>query len=493
MFDTISFFLFLLAAVFLYFLIPQRFRWAYLLAASSIFYASFVPWYLLVLFFLVAVDYICAIEIERGQGRWRKFWLFISIFSTCGALFIFKYFNFFTLNTAALAHLIGWNYSPKLLSLMLPIGLSFHTFQSLSYVIEVYRKNYPAERHLGIYALYVMFFPQLIAGPIEKPQHLLPQFRQAHTFDQTRVANGLKRMALGLFKKIVIADRLAWTVNEVFASTQYHGLSLAVAVIFFAFQIYYDFSGYCDIALGAAQIMGFTLVENFDRPYLSKNIAEFWTRWHMSLFNWFKEYIYIPLGGNRKGKLRQAINIMIVFFVSGLWHGANWTFIVWGLLHGAFWLIGRFTKSLRQHIARVTRLASLPRLHSALQISITFLLVSFAWIFFRAQSLGEALSIIKNMASGFMPDVIALAHIDKSSFPYGIGTMVLGKSVYEMAITLGCLIFMIALYFFQRKYSDKNILAGERWPVRWAFYYSLIFGLIFFSVFAKINFIYFQF
>ena len=331
LFNSMSFFVFFGLVTPTYFLLPHRFRWLLLLAASCVFYMAFVPVYLLILLFTIIVDYFAGLLIHGSTGKTRKLWLVASIVSNVGVLFFFKYFNFFNENLTHLAEFLNWQYSIRSLQILLPIGLSFHTFQAMSYTIEVYYGRQQPEKHFGIYALYVMFYPQLVAGPIERPQNLLPQFREVHSFDPYRVSLGLSRMIWGLFKKVVIADRLVYLVDVVYVHPGYYdGLSLFTATIFFAFQIYCDFSGYCDIALGAAQVMGFHLMENFEQPYFSRSISEFWRRWHISLSTWFKDYLYIPLGGNRLTLVRTWGNLAIVFLVSGLWHGANWTYIVWG-------------------------------------------------------------------------------------------------------------------------------------------------------------------
>jgi D-alanyl-lipoteichoic acid acyltransferase DltB (MBOAT superfamily) len=266
----------------------------------------------------------------------------MSIVSVCAILFVFKYFNFFNNNMAALARVLHWNYPMKTLRLILPIGLSFHTFQSLSYVFEVYRGRQPAEKHFGIYSLYVMYFPQLVAGPIERPQNLLHQFKEVKHFDWQRVWNGASLSLWGLFKKVVVADSLAIYTDTIYNNSRQHtGTSLLLATYFFAIQIYCDFSGYSDIARGISRIYGIELMNNFETPYFAKSIADFWSRWHISLSTWFRDYVYIPLGGNRVSLARNMFNISVVFLISGLWHGANWTFVIWGALHGTYYLVWR--------------------------------------------------------------------------------------------------------------------------------------------------------
>jgi len=321
----------------LYFVLPHRYRWALLLAASCWFYMAFVPVYILILGFTILVDYAAGILIERNTGPRRKAWLVASIVANLGVLAFFKYFNFLNQNIGALFQAAGIGYGVPDLGILLPIGLSFHTFQSLSYTIEVYRGNQPAERRPGVFALYVMFYPQLVAGPIERPGNLLRQLAIPMQWDTDRVIAGLKQMLWGFFKKLVIADRCGVVVDQVYGhSAEYDSLALALATYLFAVQIYCDFSGYGDIALGAARVMGFDLMVNFRTPYGSTSISEFWSRWHISLSSWFRDYLYIPLGGNRVLRWRWFMNLMIVFLVSGLWHGANWTYVVWGALHGIY-------------------------------------------------------------------------------------------------------------------------------------------------------------
>src|SRR3984893_16453219 len=321
LFNSIDFAIFFPVVVAMFFLSPQRWRVSLLLAASCFFYMAFIPVYIVILFVTILIDYIAGLYIERVEGRKKTALLWLSIVSTCAVLFVFKYLGLFTGSIEGVAGILGWQLPHTALNIILPIGLSFHTFQSLSYVVEVYRRRQAAEKNFVVYSTYVMFFPQLVAGPIERPYNLLHQFYEHHTFDYLRVTSGLKRMAWGFFKKVVIADRLALYVKNVYADPQhFNGLQLTIATLFFAFQIYCDFSGYSDIAIGSARVLGFRLMENFDNPYLSQSISEFWHRWHISLSTWFRDYLYIPLGGSRVGPKRWYFNLFITFLVSGLWH-----------------------------------------------------------------------------------------------------------------------------------------------------------------------------
>ena len=362
LFNSIPFLVFYPVVTLLYFILPQRWRWAILLAASATFYMAFVPSYILILFFTILVDYNAGLWIERSAGHRRRFFLVLSLVANIGVLAFFKYFNFMNANLRELAHFLHWNYPVPLLQILLPIGLSFHTFQSMSYTVEVYRGRQAAEKHLGILALYVLFYPQLVAGPIERPQNLIHQFREVHRFDEDVFLSGVRLMLWGLFKKCVIADRLALYVSQVYDHPfQYRGLPLLVATVFFSVQIYCDFSGYSDVAIGSARSMGFRLMQNFNRPYGADSVPEFWRRWHISLSTFFRDYLYIPLGGNRTAPARWCSNIMLTFLISGLWHGAAWNYILWGgdsrALHDHFAAHRRIT----QGVGRDRRLRECPQ------------------------------------------------------------------------------------------------------------------------------------
>lgn len=478
LFNSLQFALFFPVVTALYFILPQRYRWFMLLVASCVFYAAFIPAYLLILFVLIAIDYAAGLMIERAAAGQKRYYLLVSIVSTCLVLFVFKYYGFFNANLSRLAGLIHWNYPVPALNLILPIGLSFHTFQSLSYVIEVYRGKQKAEHHLGIYALYVMFYPQLVAGPIERPGHMLHQFYEHHRFDYQRVTDGLKLMAWGLFKKVVVADRLVYYVDAVYKhpSDQF-GIALLTATFFFAFQIYCDFSGYSDIAVGAAKVMGFRLMQNFKRPYFAKSIGEFWQRWHISLSSWFRDYVYIPLGGNRVPFGRWEFNVIVTFLLSGLWHGANWTFVIWGMLHGLYYIA--------ESAARRSGLAVSSRFFRAAGI---FCLVGFAWIFFRASSLSDALCVIRRLPTGY---VYMVNNLDNYRF---FGLMLARQGLRPFLLAwLGIMVLSI-VELIQRRGSI--IARVRRLPpaVRWALYYALIMSIVLFGAFDRnYQFIYFQF
>jgi D-alanyl-lipoteichoic acid acyltransferase DltB (MBOAT superfamily) len=399
LFNSFQFAVFFPVVTVLYFLTKRRWRWLLLLVASCVFYMALIPIYILILALLILVDYCAGILIEKSEGARRRCILIASLTANLGILFFFKYFNFFDVNVAAIARMVHWNYSISTFAMVLPVGLSFHTFQSMSYTIEIYRRRVRPERHLGIYSLYVLFYPQLVAGPIERPQHLLPQLRAPHSFDWDRVKSGLGLMFIGFIKKMVIADQLSVLVNTVYDKPQdFTGTPLILATYAFAFQIYCDFSGYTDIARGAARVMGFDLVLNFDKPYLAENIADFWRRWHISLSSWFRDYVYYPLGGNRAGFRRQCLNLMIVFSLSGLWHGANWNFVIWGALHGTLVIGWHLLKRLKASV--VPKVSFSHPFYRFVSILVTFHLVTFAWIFFRAKTFTDALHVVTHLFKG---------------------------------------------------------------------------------------------
>lgn len=484
LFNSYQFLIFFPIVTVLYFLLPQKYRWGMLLIASCIFYMAFIPVYIFILFVTIAIDYTAALYIAKTTGRTRKLYLIGSIIATCLVLAVFKYFDFFSGSFGAIAHALGLRYPIGVLNIILPIGLSFHTFQSLSYVIEVYRGRQEPEKHPGIYALYVMFYPQLVAGPIERPQNLLHQFYEVHTVDYTRIGNGLKLMLWGLFKKMVIADRLAVFVNEVYGKPEAHnGLGLVIATVFFAIQIFCDFSGYSDIAIGAAQVMGFKLMTNFNRPYHSTSISEFWKRWHISLSTWFRDYLYIPMGGNRVPKWRWQFNLFFTFLVSGFWHGANWTFVIWGAIHGSYLLFALWSRGLRGKFASLTRLDRHRTLHKLIGVVTVFVLVSFAWIFFRAKDLGEAVYIVKHL---FVSWELRPGYVLETLTKMGVTKL----DMLAIVLAVG---FMEFVHLRQRNKDERHLFAEARAPVRWLVYYGLVLAILVMGVFSNNQFIYFQF
>lgn len=399
LFNSLQFLIFFVVITLAYYSLSWRGRWVLLLTASCYFYMVFKPIYILILFGTIVIDYFAGIWIEKAQDQKRKKALLVlSLISNIGILAFFKYYDFLGESLNGILNSVGFRAIVPPLgglvphqvaewmvngagNIILPIGLSFHTFQAMSYTIEVYRGHQPAERHFGIYSLYVMFYPQLVAGPIERPQNMLFQYHSYFNYDFENVKAGLMQMAFGMFKKVVIADRLALMVDYAYSSPQDHnGLTLLVATLFFTFQIYCDFSGYSDIAIGAARVMGFTLMENFHRPYEATSISDFWGRWHISLSTWFRDYLYIPLGGNRRGEARRQMNLFTVFLVSGLWHGASWNYVIWGSLHGLYSVLGGLKdKWLKKSGIEVPKNPVI----TALNLLFTFTLVMLTWVFFR--------------------------------------------------------------------------------------------------------------
>lgn len=475
LFNSFEFLIFFPLITTLYFLFPHRFRWPLLLFSSCVFYMFFVPAYIFILFATILIDYFAGIYIARPAGKHKKTGLVISIISTCLVLFIFKYFNFFNDNISLLARAAHWNYSIQALAILLPIGLSFHTFQSLSYVIEVYRGNIKAEKHFGIYALYVMFYPQLVAGPIERPQNMLHQFYERHSFNYDDVVFGLKKMLWGYFKKVVIADRLAIYVDAVYNNQSHHnGTSLALATVFFTFQVYCDFSGYSDIAIGSARVMGFRLMTNFNRPLLSKSVTEFWRRWHISLTTWFNDYLFTPMviAWRDLGNPAVILALLITFFISGLWHGAAWTFVVFGSVHGIVMCYEFATKKFRKNLSRKVP----PVLFTSLSTLFTFLFVCFAFIFFRADTFDDALTIAGKIF-------------------FDQGKLFIAEHNWLMlySFTFLTVLFAIELSEEYELFGKFSLYNNSNMLVRHLTYCSLIMIILLLGVFDKNQFIYFQF
>jgi D-alanyl-lipoteichoic acid acyltransferase DltB (MBOAT superfamily) len=440
---------------------------------------AFIPVYILILFLTIIVDYIAGILIEKETGKKRKWLLVLSILTNVGILAIFKYYNFFAYNLHPLFPDLPF------LKIILPIGLSFHTFQAMSYTIEVYRGNQRAERHFGIYALYVMFFPQLVAGPIERPQNMLHQFHERKTFDVDNLIGGLKLVLWGLFKKVVIADRISVATDFVFNNPhEQTSLTLIVGTFFFAFQIYCDFSGYSDIALGTARILGFKLMNNFDAPYQSRSVAEFWRRWHISLSAWFRDYLYISLGGNRVSLPRWYFNLFFVFLVSGLWHGANWTFIIWGALHGCYLIVAIISDKIAKKAVKPVQPGRFKWIYDQCRVVFTFILVSFAWIFFRASNVSDAWFIVKKIAR---MDELRLSKSDL----HGLPNSYLGLALWDFLLTCCLIAGLITADFLIKKGYVGRFFSNRL--VKYTAYFLLIFSVIFFGAYKNNKFIYFQF
>lgn len=468
--------IFFTVVISLYFALRHSWRWPMLLIASYFFYAYGILHYLPLLIFSTVVDYITGRMIpERESKLWRRGWLAVSLTINLGVLFTYKYLDFFN---GALGAVLGYQAHP--LNLVLPIGISFYTFQSMSYTIDIYRGQLQPEKNLGIMATFVSFFPQLVAGPIERATNLLPQFHERHTFDPVRAVEGFRLILWGFFKKLVIGDRLAMYVNAVYNNLDGQtGATLWLATIFFAFQIYCDFSAYSDIATGTARVMGFRLMDNFNQPYWAASVREFWARWHISLSTWFRDYLYIPLGGNRRGIRRTMLNLFIVFLVSGLWHGAGWTFVIWGALHGVALALTTY--------ASYRRPAPTPDSWGvkSVKIGLTFAFIVFTWIFFRANSIGDAVYIVSHLFT-FNPAVDLSAQ-----FANGL----LGTQV-EFWLALGLIaLLMTADWYIMQARSVYAWFGAMPSPVRWLVYYAMGAAVMFSGLYGSgaQQFIYFQF
>lgn len=489
LFNSFSFLIFFPIVTLLYFVIPHRFRYLWLLVASYYFYMSWNPKYALLLVTSTVLTYFSGILISGAKRiGFKKIWVASSFLSNLSILFFFKYFDFFTSNLNEALDRMGMELFTPTFDIILPMGISFYTFQALSYTMDVYRGEIYVERNLFKYALFVSFFPQLVAGPIERSKNLLVQINERHYFNYNRMKSGLFLMFWGLFLKLVLADRLAIVVNQVYGQyTYYLGLQLAIATILFGVQIYCDFASYSLIAKGAAEIMGFRLMDNFKQPYFSRSITEFWQRWHISLSTWFRDYLYIPMGGNRKGDLTKYRNIMIVFLVSGLWHGANWTFVIWGFLHGAYQVIGQITKPWK---AKIFDKLGINRSNFSFQLGqglSTFILVNFAWIFFRAPTYQDAIGIIHQMTIKWNPIIF----VDGSLWLLGLSQKSLTLALIAMVI-LACV--SISEY--------KGVSVQDRFIKQGEFFQgivliSLIFAIMVFGIYGpgydESQFIYFQF
>ena len=401
-FNSWEFLIFYPIVALLYFILPKKLKWPMLLIASYYFYAFYQAELIFLIVATTFISWISSLVIERTERRGvKKLMLTLTLVVCFGVLFLYKYFNFMAGSVVSLVELFGGTTPPIVLNLVLPVGISFYTFQTLSYVIDVYRGEVKTERNFFFYALFVSFFPQLVAGPIERPNNLIPQLKNPQKWSSENAIKGAKHMMVGFFKKIVVADLVSVYVNSVYNSPEKAtGLGVIIATALFAVQIYCDFSGYTDIAIGCARIMGIRLMKNFDHPYTATTIKEFWGRWHISLSTWFKDYLYFPLGGSRCSRPRHLLNLMIVFAVSGLWHGAAWTFVIWGALHGVYQVIGTLT--IKKRNALIERIG-LSTAHPAVVWTrrvITFILVDFAWLFFRANSISDAFTLIGKLGVG---------------------------------------------------------------------------------------------
>ena len=475
-FTSIQFVLFLPLVVFLYYMTPPARRWIVLLGASYLFYMAWKPAYLVLIGVSTLVDYVAGRRMEASKApAARRFWLSASLVANLGLLFSFKYLDFALQSLQAALQTVGLAVTAPHFDLLLPVGISFYTFQTLSYTIDVYRGHRPAERHLGYFALFVSFFPQLVAGPIERSSRLLPQLRSAYALRADNITAGLRLIAWGFFKKLAIADRLALLVDPIYSSPGSHGgLALTLATVAFAFQIFCDFSAYSDIAVGSARMLGIRLMKNFDQPYLATSFSDFWKRWHISLSQWFRDYVYIPLGGSRGNHTSR--NLMIVFMVSGLWHGANWTFVIWGALHGLYLIAERKLSPL------FARAPSLGFVGQVAKVGLVFALVCFAWIFFRASSVTQAWTIIAGLTSGWGLETSTLTDGSLAYF---------GLRPYDLFVLAAGVVVAEVVHWLSRQHPDWWRSRSEM--THWIAYQGLGLATLLLGVTGDRSFIYFQF
>jgi len=492
LFNSAQYLVFFPVVVLLYFIIPNRFRNLWLLLASYFFYMQWNAKYALLLASSTLITYLSGLCIDafarKDKVLLAKCTVFVSFFLNIGLLVFFKYSNFIVENINRLGTLLGQDIRIGEFDILLPVGISFYIFQALSYTMDVYRGKVKATTNLFRYALFVSFFPQLVAGPIERSGNLLSQFDEKHTFDVDRIRRGLLLMLWGLFMKMVIADNIAPSVTMIYDYyPQYTGIEIVVATVLFAFQIYCDFAGYSLIAIGSAKVLGFRLMENFRAPYLATSVSDFWDRWHISLTSWFTDYLYIPLGGNRKGKVRKYVNILIVFFVSGLWHGAAYTYIAWGLLNGIFMVLEQVSADFRQKLQkwfRVDKSRFSYRLGCRL---LTFALIDFTWLFFRATGFTTAFTLIGQCVTNLQPGKL-----------FGLVFDRIGMTSQQMVVlTLAILLLLVVDTLKEKGQNVLELVFAQGIWFRWMVYLGLLFAILIFGVYGNIyeqtQFIYFQF
>ena len=474
-FNSIEYGLFLPIVFLIYWLIPHKWRIFLLFVSSYFFYMCWNVKYILIIFATTIISYFCALIIKRSiNGLWRKMAMAVCLISCLGALFFFKYFQFAQDTLSGLLGLFSVHIHSVSLKVLLPVGISFYTFQTLSYVIDIYRGNIDPEYSFLTYATYVSFFPQLVAGPIERPQNLLPQIKCEKQFDYQKAVYGMMQMAWGFYKKMVVADNCAPFVDQIYSNVHIcTSFDLLLGVFLFTIQIYCDFSGYSDIAIGTAKLFGIDLMKNFDSPYFSISIRDFWKRWHISLSSWFKDYVYIPLGGNRCSKVRKCFNLLVTFLVSGLWHGANWTFIVWGGLHGVAQI---FETIMRNPLELVKR----KKWGRFLCGCIVFVFCSFAWVFFRAESINDAIYVLAHSLSGIeKPMTYLVTHI-------GIKT--------SEIVTIAFCVAILGVHDYLSINTDIFNWIGKRKPLfRYIYYFVILILILLFRSSGRAEFVYFQF
>ena len=495
LFNSVDFLIFFPVVCLVYFLMPRRAKNLWLLAASYYFYMAWNPKYALLILASTAVTYLGGLligwagglEDKRRGGRLKKLFLGLSFGVNLGILAVFKYLGFFLSTLERVLSTVGVAFRAPALDILLPVGISFYTFQALSYTADVYRGELRPRKNFLTYALYVSFFPQLVAGPIERSGHLLEQLEADRPFDYLAARSGLLRMLWGLFQKVVIADRLAIFVDAVYAApASAPGAAVALATVFFTVQIYCDFAGYSNIAIGAARVLGVELTENFRQPYLAVSIRDFWRRWHISLSSWFRDYLYIPLGGSRKGRGRRMLNILIVFLASGLWHGAQWHFVLWGLLHGVYQCVGDLTEGPRRRLRELLRIREKGLAHRTAATAVTFVLVTLAFAVFRAGSVSDAALILRSILTGLRPAALS-----------GGVLYTFGLDALDLAAAGGSVALLAGVDVVKELRPGQNLVERQCLPVRWAVYLILIFAILVLGVYGPgydaSSFIYFAF
>ncbi len=489
LFNSFEFLLFFPTVVILYFLLPYKYRWVMLLLASYFFYMCWKVEFIALIIISTLIDYYCGLKMSAiEEKKKRKPFLYLSLLTNLGLLFTFKYLDF-SINSVNTVLGIDIPYA----NLILPMGISFYTFQTLSYSIDVYQGKLKSESHLGKFALYVSFFPQLVAGPIERATKLIPQLQKNdNDFDYNRVTSGLRLIAWGLIKKVIIADRLALFVNEVYNNSEsYTGIPLILATVFFAFQIYCDFSGYSDIAIGCARVMGYDFMKNFNNPYGATSISDFWRKWHISLSTWFKDYVYIPLGGNKVVKWRMYYNFLIVFLLSGIWHGASWNFAIWGLLHVTYIILSIILTPLRSNIKSTLGIKNDNTWFlNLIRTSWVFVLVTIAWVFFRAEDLNTAIYILSNIHVNVLEQIKCI--INNQNFARD-SLLYLKQTSIQFALAVLSIIGLIIIQSLCRKREVEDSVSQLNPVIRWTIYYIAILFTLAFGVFGDEQFVYFQF
>ena len=498
-FNSFHFLVFFPVVAVVYFTLPPRFRRMFLLAASYYFYMCFKAEYAVILGGSTLIDYFLGRRIGScPTPTGKKRLLLLGFLHNIGLLAALKYLDFFNQSIAALLKPFNILYEVKGLEILVPVGISYYTFKKVSYLIDVYRQKQEPEKNVGTFALYVSFFPEITAGPIDRADTLIPQFCKTTGFDYRRVTDGLKLMTWGFFKKLVIADRLAAFVNKVYDNPlQFEGLSLVMATVYFSFQIYCDFSGYTDIALGAGKIMGFDLMENFNRPYFAKSVGEFWKRWHISLTSWLMDYLFLPTAYSVSRKIKQPrvmriraetwaymVGITTTFVLCGLWHGAKWTFVIWGSLHGLYLAVSFATKKSRRRLFKKLKIKKNSIVRKTVRLSITFSLVTFAWIFFRANSISDAFYIITHLFSGWSKVFNLTGLMEALHF---------GLFKRELIVAAVSVFFMILVHLLRKELTVEQWISKQKVVLRWVFYVGLLLWVLVFADTTAENFIYFRF